>query len=217
MKVTVFLIVVNIAFFAAQLIIPGFTELFFLVPSEALSGSYWQFITHMFLHGDPAHIGWNMLALFIFGGVVEKELGWKRYLFLYMVSGIGSALFYAGLALIGLVPPFVSASGALIPAMEIPSLGASGAIFGVLTSFAFLFPNMPLFILFVPIPIKAKYVVAGFIVFSLFAGLTGIMPGIGHFAHLGGIVVGILFMLYWKRLKKEDKMFRNFDFFWEVR
>ncbi|RLI98365.1 MAG: hypothetical protein DRO99_00920 [Candidatus Aenigmatarchaeota archaeon] len=211
-----YLIIANIAIFILQLTISGFTVFFELVPKEAMSGAFWQFVTYMFLHGDIGHIFWNMLALFIFGTILERHMGSDRFFKLYFGAGMFSAFFHIVLAYSGIIPPTVVGSY-IISAVNIPMLGASGAVFGIVTAFAFVFPDVPLIIFPIPLPIKAKYAVMGFIAFSLLAGFTGVMPGIGHFGHLGGIIAGLGIMLYWRYTERSRRApeFHGLEFAWE--
>ena len=200
MRVTVFLIIINFVIFILQFILQGFTNSFALIPVNALGGSYWQFLTYMFLHDNPMHIGLNMFVLLIFGISVERALGMRRYLFLYFVSGIGSAILHILLTGIS----------------DILLLGASGAVFGVLTAFAFLYPDAKLIIIPIPYPISAKYIVLGFVALSLFLGFTNILgDNIAYFGHLGGIMTGVILMSYWKYVKKQRAEVEDFEFLWE--
>ncbi len=199
MRVTLSLIIISAVIFIAQALFNGFTELFALTPAMGVGGSYWQFFTYMFLHGDIVHIMINMFVLFIFGVMVERTLGWKKYLILYIVSGVGSSLLY--LMLTGL--------------SYTPMLGASGAVFAVLTAYGFLFPRN---IIFVPpgIPLPARFAVVFFAGFELFLGLTGLQPGIANFGHIGGIVTGAILMFYWKHTERQKAHeFNGFEFVWE--
>ncbi len=199
-RITLALIIINAAVFIAQLISDPVTELFALTPTVAVSGAYWQFFTYMFLHGGFTHIILNMFVLFIFGIMVEKALGSSRYLILYLVSGVGSSVLY--LALTGI--------------SSIPMLGASGAVFAVLTAYGFLFPKN---IIFVPpgIPLPARFAVILFAGLELFLGLTEMEPGIANFGHLGGIITGALLMLYWRQKEKKQKAMelKGYEFIWE--
>ncbi len=198
MRVTVSLIIINFVFFVLQIFWQGFTEFFALTPVNALSGSAWQFLTYMFLHGSPMHIGLNMFVLLIFGMSVEHALGVRKYLFLYFVSGIGSAILYI----------------MLTPASTTLMLGASGAVFGVLTAYGFLFPRNWI-IMFPGIPMPAILAVVVFAGIEFFSGFFGLNPGIANFGHLGGIIAGVILMLYWKYIKREREKVESFEFFWE--
>jgi membrane associated rhomboid family serine protease len=140
----------------------------------------WQLVTYMFMHGGFWHLAFNMLALWMFGMELENLWGSRKFLLFYLVCGVG-----AGIANL-LVAPLVGQAA--------PTVGASGAVFGVLIAFGMLFPNRPIYIYFL-LPIKAKYFVAAYIGLELFYGVTGTTDGIAHFAHLGGAIVGFLFLL----------------------
>lgn len=200
MRLTLALIAVNVVVFIVQGLVAGFTEFFALTPVLALNGAYWQFFTYMFLHGSMMHIFLNMFILLIFGVRVERELGWDRYLILYIISGLGSAGLYMLL------------TGEAMVLM----LGASGAIFAVLTAFGIMFPKS---IIFVPpgIPMPAMFAVVFFVAIELFFGLTGLEPGIANFGHLGGIVTGAILMFYWKRFARRHRPhgFTSYEFIWE--
>lgn len=179
--VTIGLVAACFAVFLFQIIFPGLSSLISLTPSDAFRGSYWQFFTYMFAHGSITHIAFNMLGLFIFGGVTERVLGWRKYLALYVLCGLGSAAMHIALTGISYVP----------------LLGASGSVFGVLTAYAFMFPKN-IIIVFPGIPVPAALMVAFFAVFELFSGFFGLEPGIANFGHLGGIVAALVIMSCWK-------------------
>ena len=202
MKFTLFLVVINVIVFGLQLAVEGFTDQFALTPAHALSGAWWQFITYMFLHGGNIHLLLNMFALGIFGIPVEHRLGWKKFLLLYFIAGLGSAFLHIILTGDSLV---------LL-------LGASGAVFGVLTAYGFLYPRNWI-IMFPGIPMPAMLAVVVFAGLELFLGVTGFEPGIANFGHLGGIVTGILFMVLWRLAEKktpiEDRKPQTYEFIWE--
>ncbi len=201
-KVTVALIAACFLVFLLEIIFPPVESLLWLTPSLVFKyGLYWQFITYMFAHANISHIGFNMIGLFIFGGVMERVLGWKKYLTLYIVSGIGSALLHIALA-------------GMFGDLTRPLLGASGAVFAVLTAYAFKYPKNILFV-FPGIPVPAALLVAFFVVFELFSGMFGFQEGIANFGHLGGILTGAIMMLYWMRSEDKDPESQDFDFVWE--
>jgi membrane associated rhomboid family serine protease len=140
----------------------------------------WQLVTYMFLHGPIWHIAFNMYALWLFGHVLERVWGPKRFLFYYFFTGIG-----AGLTTI--IVSFFTQELSL-------SIGASGAIYGILLAFAVLFPNTPLYLFFIPIPIPAKYAVIGLGVLAFYFSATGALPGIANIAHLGGLLFGLMYL-----------------------
>ncbi len=140
----------------------------------------WQLVTYMFLHGGFWHLFFNMLALWMFGMELENTWGSRKFLIFYVVCGLG-----AGISNL-LVAPLV---GQLAP-----TIGASGAVFGVLVAFGMLFPDRPIYLYFL-LPIKAKFFIAIYIGIELFYGATGTGEGVAHFAHLGGALVGFVYLL----------------------
>ena len=140
----------------------------------------WQLATYMFLHGGFLHLFFNMLALWMFGMELENSWGSKKFLVYYLLCGLG-----AGIANL-LVAPIIG--------LEAPTVGASGAVFGILIAFGMLYPHRPIYIYFL-LPIPAKYFIAGYIGLELFYGVTGTADGVAHFAHLGGAAVGVVYML----------------------
>lgn len=155
----------------------------------------WQIFTYMFLHSGHGmmHIFSNMFALFIFGPAIEMYMGSKKFLKYYIICGIGAALINMG------VDYYLFFQGpqseAALRFLAIKSmLGASGAIFGILVAFAMLFPNIEMMLIFLPIPIKAKYFVGMYAIFEFVQGFKGAATGIAHWAHLGGLITGILLL-----------------------
>jgi membrane associated rhomboid family serine protease len=146
----------------------------------------WQLITYAFLHGSVMHIGFNMLALWMFGGPVEEALGPRRYTFYYFVCVLGAAA--AQLATVAL----------LRPQDFYPTLGASGGVFGVLLAFAILYPQARVFLFFIPVPVPARIAVVGYLILELFFGVTGRQADVAHFAHLGGALIGFALILFWR-------------------
>lgn len=151
-----------------------------------------QIATHMFMHGNPMHLIFNMLSLYIFGPMVEMVWGHKRFLFYYLFCGLGSFVLYTGVRWWELQQPGADPFG-----WNIPMLGASGAIFGVYVAFGYLFPNQVISLLFPPISLKAKYFVPIMSVLELFYGVYNLAPGIAHFAHIGGAVFGFILIMIW--------------------
>lgn len=147
----------------------------------------WQFVTHMFMHGDLMHLFFNMFALWMFGNVIENVLGTTKFIIFYLVCGIGAAFCYLSVLSLG------------TPNLGMPMLGASGAVYGVLFAFGYLFPNLMVYIYFL-FPLKAKYLVAIYAAIELFAGLRN-NPGdnVAHFAHLGGMVFAFFLLKAWKK------------------
>jgi len=184
----------------------------------------WQFVSYMFMHGDFYHLLFNMFALWMFGSILEQAWGPKRFLTFYMVTGIGAGLIQLLVAYIrvqsleALLSPeqinYVYTQGpefwnegknfteesmkALNRIINTPTVGASGAVFGILLAFGMMFPNSMIYVFFA-IPIKAKYFVLIYGVLELYFGVTGTQDGIAHFAHLGGMVFGFFLIKYWKK------------------
>ncbi len=148
----------------------------------------YQYITYMFMHGGWLHLFFNMWSLMIFGNAVEQQVGTKRFWLYYILCGVGSAL----------VNQFFTFLGVIAPSQLV---GASGAIYGVMAAAAFFFPNAKLFIIPIPFPIKLKYLVGFYTLVEMYLGITSI-DGVAHFAHLGGILVGIIILFIWKMQDK---------------
>lgn len=187
-----------------------------------------QVLSHMFMHGSFMHIFFNMYALFIFGQVLENVWGPKRFLIYYLVTGFGAALLHESVIaieysnLVRMLTPeevrTVIAEGgalwqdgklysdtsmqALQALLNVPTVGASGAVFGILLAFGVLFPNTQLMIIFPPIPIKAKYFVLIYGGIELILAFTQPGSNIAHFAHLGGMLFGYLLIRYWRKTTK---------------
>ncbi|WP_343533690.1 rhomboid family intramembrane serine protease [Pedobacter sp.] len=168
----------------------------------------WQPITYMFMHGGIAHLFFNMFGLFMFGGVLEQRWGQKKFINFYLITGLGALALQWGVQafevyqITGSVFNDLNVVGANPDLRAIyisPMVGASGAIFGVLTAFAVLYPNVELMLMFIPFPVKAKYFIPIYIVIELFLGVARI-PGdsIAHFAHLGGALIGFILVKLWK-------------------
>lgn len=161
-------------------------------PSNILQGKYlWTFITSMFMHAGFLHLFVNMLSLFFIGSLVEKIIGRKRYFWFYMLSGIFAGLF------------FVLSSLIFTSDFTTYAVGASGALFGLIGLLMILTPNLPVYIMFIPIPIKMKYAAPGMLVILWLISLAGNIP-IGNTAHLGGLVFGLLYGAF-LRVKYKNK------------
>ena len=168
----------------------------------------WQILTHIFMHGNFGHLLFNMYALWMFGSVLEQLWGPKKFLLYYLVTGLGAAALHMGVQWIeasSLVNAInengADAMNALTRyriLMNTPTVGASGAVYGILLAYGMLFPNNELRIIFLPIALKAKYFVIIFAVIELILGLVG-GGNIAHFAHLGGMIFGYFLIRYWKK------------------
>jgi len=198
---TRWLLVANIVAFALQWLLPeGWQIALSLWPSrpdyagdEAGYGFWpWQLVTYGFLHGDLLHLSLNMLALVMFGSRLEFLWGTRRYLFFYAVCLVGAGLCQLALG------TWALAQGD--PAYA--TIGASGGVFGLLLGYGMKFPNDRVMLLIPPIPMRARTLAIVYGVFALLLGLTGLQPGVAHFAHLGGMLFGWLLILYWRRPKR---------------
>jgi membrane associated rhomboid family serine protease len=180
------LIINGLVFLAQSLFGLSLTARIALWPLETPFFEPYQLFTHMFSHGSLGHIFFNMFALWMFGKTLENIWGPKRFLSFYLICGLGAAVAH-------LAVQYFMGGGA-------PAVGASGAVMGILVAFAFLFPNTELFILFIPFPIKAKWVVIGYIALDLFGGVARFSgDNIAHFAHLGGALTGFILVMIWNK------------------
>ena len=179
----------------------------------------WQLITYMFMHANFEHIFFNMFGLWMFGCVIENVWGPKRFLLYYLVCGVGAGLLQE-------VSQFVQLYITLSPQIQLSELfsldpsvrlalnswttvGASGAIYGVLMGYAMIFPESKMTLLFPPVTLSAKWMVVVFAAIELFTGVTGLAGSIAHFAHLGGMLIGWLMILWWRKrgiLFDQDKL-----------
>ena len=207
------LIILNALFFLAEMVLPAGAGDWMI---RHLGLFYWgsgnfqplQLVTHMFMHASLTHLFFNMFALWMFGRTLEYELGSKRFLLYYMVTGVGAGLLQLGVTWIevssladgvasGTVSPYVLQSR-----IHAVTIGASGAVFGVLLAFGMMHPNSMIMLLIPPIPIKAKYFVIGYGLLELYLGMSGSQSGVAHFAHVGGMLWGWLLLRFWKKTGK---------------
>lgn len=213
-SITFQLLMINIAMFVIKFVMQLTTG----VDLDGLLGMYYagspefqpvQLVTHFFMHGGLFHIFFNMYTLVMFGALLERVWGPQRFLFFYLFTALGAALLHQcvqGFEIYQL-------SGSFFPALEdiarmpevafklsIPTIGASGAVFGIMAGFALLFPNTELMLLFPPMPVKAKYLMIGLAAIELYSGLqSNPHDNVAHFAHLGGALFGFLLIRYWNR------------------
>ncbi|MBR9701916.1 rhomboid family intramembrane serine protease [Candidatus Pacearchaeota archaeon] len=170
-------------------------------PSNILQGKYlWTFLTSMFMHGGFFHLFVNMLSLFFVGSLVERILGAKRFLYFYLISGLFASLF------------FVLWSFAFSTGLDTFAVGASGALFGLVGLLMLLTPNLPVYVMFIPIPIKMKYAAPGILFILWLISVTGNVP-IGNTAHLGGLIAGLIYGIYIRnkfpnKIRNLQKVFR---------
>lgn len=163
----------------------------------------WQPITHMFMHGGEWHIFFNMYTLLMFGIVLERRLGSGKFLIFYFVTGLGAVALHTGVQWLQ-AQYFLSAGNiaAYASILSTKSLGASGAIYGVLIGCAMCYPDSRLTLLFPPVTMTLKWFVIIFAAIELFTGISGLHDGVAHFAHLGGMLFGWLLIRWWKRQGK---------------
>ena len=201
------LIIINVLVFMAQQLLPfgeEITRRLALYYWESPNFGIWQYVTHMFLHGGYTHILFNMFSLWMFGRILEYDLGSRRFLIFYLLSGIGAGILYSCINWIEVSAVREAAVTSYEAAVKyynlinIPVVGASGAIYGVLLGFGMMHPNSVIMLLIPPIPIKAKYFVIIFMVIELFSGLRGSGDGVAHFAHVTGMISAFLLLRYWK-------------------
>lgn len=180
------LLLINLVAFIADSLLGGFLShicgLYYIFSPNFQP---YQIISYMFMHGGFSHIFFNMFALWMFGRIMEEYWGGKRFLIYYLVCGVGAGLVQEIGQLVGLINPYAN------------TIGASGAVYGILLAFGMTFPNEKLFIIPIPFPIKAKYFVMLYAVIEILEGF-GASDGVAHFAHLGGMLFGLLLILYWK-------------------
>lgn len=225
--VTKNLLIINAIIWLALQLFPASTKATFMdicALHYPLSDSFnpAQIITYMFVQENFFHLFFNMFALFMFGNIIERVAGSRRFLFYYMSCGIGAALIQLGVFAFmihsGSLPEGVTISDIVsmhVPAGFAPSnpdvfrvwnlintevIGASGAVFGILLAFGYMFPKAPLYLFFIPVPIQARWVVLGYGAIELLQSFNN-NPGdnVAHVAHLGGMLVGFLILLYWKK------------------
>ena len=205
--VTKNLIIINVIVFVASLLNQNFMiGTFALFYPTSVYFHWWQVVTHMFMHGGFWHIFFNMYTLLIFGCVVERIIGSKKFLLFYFICGLGAVALHLGVQYLQMQSYMQGAAlGNLVAIQHIqeikmtPTVGASGAIYGVLMGYAMLFPESRMTLLFPPVTLSAKWMVAIFAAIELFTGVTGISAGIAHFAHLGGMLIGWLMILSWRK------------------
>ncbi|HZP85750.1 MAG TPA: rhomboid family intramembrane serine protease [Burkholderiales bacterium] len=189
------IIIVNIAVFLAQMLLGSWVEGMFALwpmswgPGVEVRGwgnfQIWQIVTYGFLHGNLMHLLFNMFAVYMFGGEIERTWGERRYLIYYFGCIIGAAIAQLVVTNLQAGPPY-------------PTIGASGAVFGLLLAFGMMFPRRMIMLIFPPIPMPAWLFVTGYGLIELYLGVTGTQQGVAHFAHLGGMAAGFLMIQYWR-------------------
>ena len=220
------LIIINALFFIVPQLAPnlGLQSMFALHFPESPQFGFWQFATHMFMHGGFSHILFNMYGLWAFGTPLEQMWGRNKFLFFYLSAGLGAGVIYTlvnyyqfnngvqeliklGISqteILSLMDPSKQYSNEILQSVNefynTQAVGASGAIYGILVAFGLSFPNSKLALIFFPVPIAAKYFIPAIILGDLFFGMTKYSIGnVAHFAHVGGALIGFLIAWYWKQ------------------
>lgn len=189
------LIFANVAVYVLQALLGDFMEVWFaLWPPQAAEYGYpnfqvWQLLTYGFMHGGLTHLFFNMFALFMFGSEIEHLFGPRRYLTYYLLCVVGAALMHLIVVTTAGLPP-------------LPTVGASGAVFGLLLAFGMAYPKRMIMLLFPPIPMPAWLFVTLYGVLELYLGITQTASGIAHFAHLGGMATGFVLIRYWRAQRR---------------
>jgi len=204
------LLIINVLMYLATITLERFgidmTGLFGLHFFKASDFRIYQFVTYMFMHGNFAHLFFNMFALWMFGNTLENLWGSQRFLLFYLVCGLGAGLCQELVQYIQYTSTLADYTSVNTGSQVIPmaaylnrmtTVGASGAVYGLLLAFGMMFPDSRIYLYFL-LPIKAKWFVIGYAVIELFSGLAG-GDNIAHFAHLGGMLFGLILILYWKR------------------
>lgn len=221
------LLIINVLFFAATYLIPSLNlqTLLAVYYFDSPNFRFWQPITYMFMHGGIGHIFFNMFALFSFGSILETRWGAKKFLIFYFITGLGAlvlqmavqafevhqlighfTLFDGWQKLIANQAQYNTIAGIYGGGM----LGASGAIFGLLVAFGMLYPNAELMLMFIPVPVKAKYFIPVYILIELTLGVANIAgDSVAHYAHLGGALIGFILVKIWK--DKKDTFYTLYE------
>ena len=221
------LLIINIICFIGTAIFEPANDLLGVYYPDSKFFWLWQPITYMFMHGGFTHLFFNMFALVMFGPVIERMFGSKRFLNYYLICALGALVLQYGVqayevnSIMGspfakneLISYTIGNKAGFIPnnpnmfsiqdvstifsIYSTPMVGASGAIFGLLLAFAYLFPNMPLYFMFIPVPIKAKYFVGAYILIEVYLGFNNSGSSIAHLAHVGGALFGYILIKTWK-------------------
>lgn len=207
------LIIINALVWLAQNLFDkqySLTEKLMMFPIQHPLFQPYQIATHMFAHGPLYHILFNMFGLWMFGKILENVWGPKRFLLFYLACGVGAAALHLGIQYFRWEEAeALLAAGRETEAIKLmssigPALGASGAVMGIFAAFGYLFPNTELFIMFIPVPVKAKWAVLGLAAIDLFGGLANLSgDNVAHFAHLGGALTGFILVLIWNKTNRK--------------
>ena len=211
------LVIINVLVYLAQMVTGGSQEpnaasdLFALHHYKSIYFKPYQIITHMFMHGGFFHLLFNMFALYMFGSMVERVWGPKKFLIFYFICGLGAAFFQMGSYAFDFwqidhqaVLDTVNYDEYQALLRRAYTVGASGAIMGVLAAFGYLFPNTEMLIIPIPVPVKAKWAISGMIALDVFGGVVKVQgDNLAHFAHIGGALIGFLLVIYWNKSNKK--------------
>ena len=201
------LIIINVIMLVITLIAPQFMySTFSLFYFESPHFKMFQLLTHMFMHGGIWHLAFNMYALWMFGSVLENVWGSKKFFVYYLATGLGAAILHLLVLWIqvsslesSLAAGNFAVATQIQDIMRTPTVGASGAVYGLLLAFGMLFPNDVIRMIFPPIALKAKWFVIIFGAIELFLGITNSASNVAHFAHLGGMLFGYILIVYWRK------------------
>ena len=231
------LLIINVIFYIATLMFGGpmMTQVLGVHYFDSPDFRIWQIITYMFMHDFSSlfHIMFNMFALYTFGSTIEYTMGSKRFLNFYLITGLGALalqLLVQSIEVYNISGSIVNNGSFMVNSLKrtisfnpdliskdqastllgiylTPMVGASGAIFGLLIAFGMLFPNAELFIMFIPVPVKAKYIIPVYVLLELFLGVKQFSgDSVAHFAHLGGALFGFILVKIW-HLKRHDNFY----------
>ena len=218
--VTKNIIIINVLFFLGTIVAPKYginlTEWLGLHFFMASDFKLYQLFTYMFMHGGFEHLFFNMFAVWMFGRLLEQVWGPRRFLFYYLLCGVGAgvmqeivqyiqyATVLSGYDSVNMGGNYIVPMGEYLNMMT--TVGASGSIYAILLAFGMTFPNQPIYLYFL-LPMKAKYFVIGYAALEVFLGLSQRGDGIAHFAHLGGMLFGFLLIMYWRKKNKHEQTF----------
>lgn len=218
--VTKNIIIINVLFFLGTVVAPKYginlTEWLGLHFFMASDFKLYQLFTYMFMHGGFEHLFFNMFAVWMFGRILEQVWGPRRFLFYYLLCGVGAgvmqevvqyiqyATVLSGYDSVNMGGNYIVPMGEYLNMMT--TVGASGSIYAILLAFGMTFPNQPIYLYFL-LPMKAKYFVIGYAALEVFLGLSQRGDGIAHFAHLGGMLFGFLLIMYWRKKNKHEQTF----------
>jgi membrane associated rhomboid family serine protease len=191
------LLILNVLIFVAQGLVPTLVPQGALYAFESPNFQPYQLISYMFLHGGGGHLFSNMLSLFFFGPSLERDvLGAQRFTLFYLLTGVGAAVLYLAINVYEL--SLIDDPNLLNIMLSIPTLGASGAVFGILAGYGLAFSEREIRLFLIPVPVKVKYAIIFFGLMEFYGGVYRTNTGIAHFAHLGGMAIGFILFKIWR-------------------